>query len=217
MEYTFIDENIGKTNEYCSYIHINNTSLSIPLCNEIIKRFETDKDKYDGISGGFLDKDRKHTMDLVIPDNEEWIKIKRAIHKELITNLDCFLDNLNEKFKDSNLNIPSKLKYKFFKGLRQSSIPTFMIQRYTKNIGKFVYHDDSLIEVENNQTRIITFLWYLNDIDEGGETVFSDKFAVKPTRGKLVLFPANWSYPHCGKVPLSDDKYIITGWVYMPL
>jgi hypothetical protein len=90
-----------------------------------------------------------------------------------------------------------------------------MVQRYIKNVGKFVYHDDSHIDYNKGKSRIITFLWYLNDIHEGGETIFSGKYGVKPTTGKLVLFPAIWSYPHCGKVPISSDKYILTGWIYI--
>ena len=51
----------------------------------------------------------------------------------------------------------------------------------------------------------------MNDIEEGGETYFYNG-KVKPEAGKLILFPATWTYNHKGNMPKSDDKYIITGW-----
>ena len=54
---------------------------------------------------------------------------------------------------------------------------------------------------------------YLNDVDEGGETEFWGTLKVKPEAGKLILFPATWTYPHCANIPISNAKYIITGWL----
>jgi hypothetical protein len=92
-----------------------------------------------------------------------------------------------------------------------------MIQKYNKGIGKYVYHND--FQIENNSDkykyRVITFLWYLNTVDEGGETEFWDSYKIKPLSGKLLLFPANWCFQHRGIMPISDNKYIITGWLYL--
>jgi hypothetical protein len=57
-------------------------------------------------------------------------------------------------------------------------------------------------------------MWYLNDVEEGGETEFFGNYKIKPETGKFVLFPATWTYPHAALVPRSGDKYIITGWFY---
>ena len=62
---------------------------------------------------------------------------------------------------------------------------------------------------------MFTYLWYLNTVIEGGETVFWDSYKIKPEAGKIVLFPACWTFPHTGKMPISNDKYIITGWIYV--
>jgi hypothetical protein len=85
--------------------------------------------------------------------------------------------------------------------------------KYDKNEGKFVYHDDFSMVNDMKMHRVLTYLWYLNDVDEGGETEFCGDFKIKPTEGKLILFPASWCYPHKGIMPLSNDKYIITGWL----
>jgi hypothetical protein len=218
MNYTIIDETTNISDEYCRSIYVNNSSLSKPLCNEIIKMYEVDNDKYEGVTKGGLDKNTKDTLDLIITDETKWIKIKKALHKELIQNLDKYVDRLNDCPDYLNTDQLTDMKFRFFarfKGPHQ--IPTFMIQRYRKNIGKFVYHDDTHNDYKNNRFRIITYIWYLNDVCEGGETVFSGRYAVKPTTGKLVLFPATWTYPHCGKMPISGDKYILTGWIYVSL
>jgi Rps23 Pro-64 3,4-dihydroxylase Tpa1-like proline 4-hydroxylase len=91
---------------------------------------------------------------------------------------------------------------------------TMQIQRYTKSKGKYIFHNDFKAEFEKKQYRIITYLWYINTVDEGGETEIWNNYKVKPEVGKLILFPATWTYPHRGKVPISNDKYIITGWIY---
>ena len=215
MNYTIIDETTNISDEYCRSIYINNSSLSKPLCNEIIQMYELDNDKYQGITVAGIDKNTKDTMDLIMTDETKWIKIKRAIHKELIQNLDNYVEKLNDCPDYLNTDQLTNSKFKFFskfKGPQQ--IPAFMIQRYKQNTGKYIYHDDSHYDSKNNHYRIITFIWYLNDVCEGGETVFSGKYAVKPTTGKLVLFPATWTHPHCGKMPISNDKYILTGWIY---
>ena len=92
---------------------------------------------------------------------------------------------------------------------------SFMIQRYKANSGRYSYHNDFWVDYEKKIYRIVTYIWYLNSVDEGGETeFFGGKIKIKPKSGTLVLFPASWTFPHSGKIPISSNKYIITGWIY---
>jgi hypothetical protein len=72
----------------------------------------------------------------------------------------------------------------------------------------FQRHFDSLDEVCG---RYMVFLWYLNDVAEGGETEFCD-FGIKvaPRAGRLLMFPPYWMYQHAGLPPVSGDKYILS-------
>lgn len=65
-----------------------------------------------------------------------------------------------------------------------------------------------------NKSRFLTWILYLNNIDEGGETEFihlSER--ISPKTGRLVIFPAGWTHAHRGNPPLSNTKYIATGWM----
>ena len=62
----------------------------------------------------------------------------------------------------------------------------------------------------------MAYILYLNDVDEGGEThiIFDKKdINIKPEAGKLLIFPANFCFPHEGKKPISNSKYILVGFV----
>lgn len=62
--------------------------------------------------------------------------------------------------------------------------------------------------------RLLAYIVYLNDVEEGGETEFYyQHMRVKPKKGSIVLFPAAFTHTHRGNPPLSNDKYIMTGWV----
>ena len=47
------------------------------------------------------------------------------------------------------------------------------IQKYKKNEGHYKkYHNDFSILSDSNYYRVLTYIIYLNTVDEGGETVF---------------------------------------------
>lgn len=191
------------------YIYLNHHSLSKEICEEIILLYESDlKNKYEGTTGGGTNKEVKHTQDLVIPNDEIWSNIHSFLNRELKENVDHYMNGLNETNMSS-----SGEKYIAFPML-QTQVYGYQIQRYIKGVGQYIYHNDSAINYEKKEDRIITFLWYLNTIEEGGETEMWGTTRIKPEQGKLLLFPACWTFPHCGKMPVSDNKYIITGWVY---
>jgi prolyl 4-hydroxylase len=85
----------------------------------------------------------------------------------------------------------------------------FIIKRYRPNTNEnFQPHFDSIGNVSN---RYLVFLWYLNDVAEGGETRFVDlDVNVAPQAGRLLMFPPYWMYQHEGRPPLSGDKYILS-------
>ena len=57
----------------------------------------------------------------------------------------------------------------------------------------------------------MVFLWYLNDVTEGGETEFCDLgIKVAPRTGRLLMFPPYWMFQHAGRPPVSNDKYILS-------
>ena len=188
------------------YIYEQSGVLTDEMCDHIISYYTESKNIYEGETQSGMNKDVKDTRDLIIPqdppEDSPWIYINKVLYESLYANLLIYLMKLN----------PDKGSYRMFPTNRLTD-GIFLIQKYQKNKGKYIYHNDA--SFEQLQYRVITFIWYLNDVEEGGETEFWGEYRVKPEKGKLVLFPATWTFPHCGKMPISNDKYIVTGWLYI--
>jgi hypothetical protein len=88
-------------------------------------------------------------------------------------------------------------------------IEDIRIKRYRAGADeKFEPHFDSMDDKAN---RYLVYLWYLNDVAEGGETQFCDLgIKVEPRAGRLLMFPPYWMFQHAGLVPRSNDKYIVS-------
>jgi hypothetical protein len=206
-----------------NYIYTNANSLSPEMCNLIIENFENESEKYEGVTASGLNKTIKDTMDFNIPENnineknykyKNWPKIHKLLESELNRNVKIYISQITNFINNGHKIENSKNKYQcFVNGYLTND--NFMIQRYLKNEGRYIYHDDFDVNWNNKQYRVITFLWYLNTVDEGGETELWCSYNIKPEAGKLLLFPSSWTFPHRGKMPISDNKYIITGWLYV--
>jgi len=203
------------------YIYINENSLSTDLCDEIINKFEEEEKKRAGSTFGGIQPKVKDTIDYDIEiNNPKWSRIRETLIAELVNNIEIYaskLDLLMYHLQPLDISVvtnnPKKNIYKEldFNGL---FFETIMVQKYKSNTGRYVYHNDFSSESDKKRYRVLTYIYYLNDVEEGGETQFWDNYKIKPQKGKLVLFPASWTYPHSGLMPISHDKYIITGWIY---
>ena len=200
------------------FIYTNPNSLSKEICEDIIELFERDK-KYGckGLTGLGEDLKVKDTWDFPIQqmlniEKKEWTNIHKLLYTDLYSNLKTYLNNLSNKNEYNKNHHDDCNKFKIIQA-NPLKAESFQIQKYEPLTGKYIYHQDGLCEIDQKRYRVITYLWYLNDVDEGGETEFWGTYKVKPEAGKLILFPATWSYPHCGNIPISNAKYIITGWL----
>ena len=196
------------------YIYTNNVSLSHKMCKNIIQLFEAENAKHKGSTLGGVNTNIKDTTDYKLPLDKgtKWSRIIDLLNKELANNIKAYAFNVNKRI--DIVEESSTEKYRLFPD-GPLTYDTFLIQRYTKNEGRYTYHDDARIDWKETSYRVLTYIWYLNTVDEGGETEFWATHQVKPSVGKLVIFPATWSYPHRGKMPVSNDKYILTGWIYL--
>ena len=88
----------------------------------------------------------------------------------------------------------------------------FKVQRTKPSEGYHVWHSEN--QDAQNYGRFLTWILYLNNIEEGGETeLLHLSERIKPKEGRLVIFPAGWTHTHRGNPPLSNTKYIVTGWM----
>jgi Rps23 Pro-64 3,4-dihydroxylase Tpa1-like proline 4-hydroxylase len=181
-------------------------SLPSTLCKQIITFFENEENKNIGRMLGGVDLNYKNTLDFPIPiNNLDWNEINSILQNELQNHLSNYIKEVKEIF---GYNILKTNENDF---LFEDS---YNIQKYTKNEGFYKYHNDFYIDVSKNAYRKLAYIWYLNDVDEGGETELLKNILIKPSCGNILLFPACWTFPHRGIMPISNDKYIITGWLY---
>ena len=62
-------------------------------------------------------------------------------------------------------------------------------------------------------TRVLSWMVYLNDVEDGGETEFLYQgVKQKAKKGVLLIWPASFTHTHRGNPPYSNEKYIVTGW-----
>lgn len=190
----------GQVTEYSKlsdFYYIKENALDKEFCDHCIKKFKDDDNKKQGTTGSGLLLDIKQSIDLNISSLDYWKE------EDLV-----FYNSLNDGLRDyENIHKDTIL----FLNCGDYTDSGYQIQE-TMPGGFYSWHHDYF--VKNEMSRILTYIWYLNDVEEGGYTEFVDGFKVQPKTGTLLIFPATWTFYHQGTPPLETTKYICTGWIY---
>lgn len=102
-------------------------------------------------------------------------------------------------------------QYPILQNLRKHKSKHIKIQKTCPTQGYHVWHCEHDVIFPD---RILAWILYLNDVEEGGETEFLyQSLRFKPKAGTFILFPAHFTHTHRGNPPLSGVKYIATGWI----
>lgn len=116
----------------------------------------------------------------------------------------------NELFWTQYYNVYEQ-EYSVLKDSSRHSNYSFKIQKTNVGGGYHIWHYESGNPSYCN--RLLVWILYLNDVEEGGETEFLyQHMRIKPEMGTLVIFPAAFTHTHRGNPPISNEKYIVTGW-----
>jgi hypothetical protein len=88
----------------------------------------------------------------------------------------------------------------------------YKVQKTEIGQGYHIWHSEHMSRDTSN--RVLAWTLYLNDVEEGGETEFLYyPKRVKPKTGTFVMWPAGFTHTHRGNPPISNTKYIVTGWI----
>tara|TARA_B100001989_G_C24367219_1_gene377529 strand:- start:82 stop:705 length:624 start_codon:yes stop_codon:yes gene_type:complete len=190
------------------FIHVEYNTLSEEFCNSVIGKFETDNRKQQGTLGSgknsTVNVDIKDSIDLMISGLDDWKE-----EDEILFNS---VNKYSQKYRNKNLLEDIKIPIL----LDTMSDTGYQIQKTSPNCG-YTWHDDFDPSYDNTSIagiRVLSFIWYLNDISEGGYTEFIDGTKIQPERGKFLIFPSTWNFIHRGFPPKKESKYIITGWLH---
>jgi len=103
-------------------------------------------------------------------------------------------------------------KYSYLNELQKHTIVDLKLQKTEVGQGYHTWHCESAGLM--HKQRLLAFMIYLNDVDEGGETEFLYQHKrTKAETGKLLIWPAQFTHVHRGNMPISNTKYILTGWI----
>ena len=203
------DKNITDS-EFDDFIGVWKNFMPRPLCEDICEFVDTQIDLACVVNPSLK------MQEIGVPNHV--IKSEDLYGGQL--NRNDFAMVMNYADRDLCLKINSVLRtcVKHYMSEYQSLMNTKMIssdikiQKTPPGGGYHLWHYENA--AYEYSCREVTWMIYLNDVDEGGETEFRfQKRRIKPTQGTVVLFPAAMTHVHKGNMNLSEhNKYIVTGW-----
>lgn len=192
---------LGKSNLSPNFI--GSWIINPSLCDNLIAYYEKNQQKQiQGITLGGLNLKVKNRTDITLSPKE----LKQQ------DNDICriYFEDLFECYKDYNVQWP----------FLSSIVNHLDIGKF--NIGKYIAGQHfQQIHCERGSLgslhRLLAFMTYLNDVEEGGSTYFSHyDLNIKPQKGLTLIWPAEWTHAHKGNILEAGSKYIITGWLTFP-
>ncbi len=176
-------------------IHVYDNVLDLNTCETLIKLFEDNIDK------------QEHIENNSKPNFTQFNLTKNSNLSEKIQNIHNYLIQIVFTYKKIYCN---SIKNNYFP--TQHNFEEFRIKKYNNN-GKDLF--DTHVDVMDFSTarRFLSFFWYLNDVNDGGETIF-EKLTITPKIGRMVVFPPLWMFPHKGEIPISNPKYLLSTYLH---
>ena len=202
-----------KLDQFMDSVHQTRKALSSDFCKELIDFYEDYNGKgktFHGLTHKGLDNKYKNTGELNLLDLPELKPGEKGEHfiSKIVTASDHCILQYTKKYGLLEHYNPSEL------GAGRAYYPVWEIHKYDKGVGHYEsWHTEGshLYEYGN---RMFVSMFYLNDVEEGGRTVFPFAGAgIKCEEGKHLTFPCMWPYVHYAQTPESDDKYILTTWL----
>ena len=177
-----------------NFIEIYDDVLSEEQCKQIIIEFELDK----------INQEAGRCGDGVVETIKKSTDIVHDIDDGSLTSL-IISSALGKPLEDYKKKYPEINQIYWW-----NICPDFHVQRYYPNEGYFCPH----AEVTDTQSgmRVLVWMFYLNDVNDGGTRFTNYNKIINATKGRLVLWTPYWTHTHHGIISSTQTKYIATGW-----
>jgi hypothetical protein len=178
------------------YVRVYDADLESALCGKMIDSFAA-LERFQMYNGGKLRRGLEES---------EWteLNVSRLSDPGFLQMFRRLVDRALARYNaDVGLTIP----------IPNSPVLSDLIMKRYRSGGaeKFQLHFDAL---NHMASRYLVLLWYLNDVQAGGETRFPQlELSVEPRAGRLLMFPPYWMYQHEGLPPVSGEKYIVSAYL----
>jgi prolyl 4-hydroxylase len=153
----------------------------------------------------------KQAIDLDVKNSWDTILVNNPNENEEISKAaDKYYNFIMEKLSDY---------VEFFNILENTMSPLEIIQPgniqyYPSGGGFFPFHAENTSGAQDIASRVLVYMTYLNDVEEGGETEFLyQQIKFKPIRGNTIIWPAGFTHAHRGIPSDTSEKVIVTGWI----
>ena len=184
-----------------SYITVYEDVLPHNFCEDTILKFEQNTEHEQELT----EWGNRRFMEINITNNNNWEKENDVMVRTI--------KQLWRRYVDEH-KIILDLQFPKTFGIEQ-----FRMKRYLPNgIDQFSFHTD--VGSYASSRRFLSFLFYLNTVQDGGMTKFSYSPDITPfasipaVQGRVLIFPPLWTYPHWGEKVVSGPKYIISGYLH---
>jgi len=178
---------------YSSFI--NDINIDKSFCDTLINHFKSNIHKanqgkiHKGKLGDIVEKDYKESLDLYFTDEDL---------------CNAFIPHLTKAIKEY------EKKYEVVKDMAfYSMVENPKIQYYKKGEGFKSWH----CERAWNTNRMLVWMVYLNDVEDGGTEFMYQKLKIPARKGLFLMWPSDFTHTHRGIISQTKEKYILTGWL----
>ncbi|MFC0251339.1 2OG-Fe(II) oxygenase [Massilia consociata] len=217
------------------FIGIYDNALSAEQCDAIVARFNESNKVMRGRTGNGVDVSKKDSYDLTINGHAEWDDVGRLLTTAMARHMAQYMDKyrmlligaLSPQVAHPQTGEAVTLSLSNFDEFGTPNVMALLqsmyrvghinLQKYLQDSGGY-HHWHSEIYPQNASCetlhRVLLWQFYLNDVEDGGETEFLyQNRKVEARKGRLIIAPAGFTHTHKGHVARSGDKYIATSWI----
>jgi hypothetical protein len=218
--------------EGSDFVGLHPDTLDAALCDELVRRFAVDPRVQRGQIGQGVDLEKKDSHDLTISQHRDWDDLSRRVAEATLPRLveyagrypSLLVGALATAIADPATGQPRTLQ---LDDVTASLAPQLLerlyrlgeltLQRYARGVGGYHHWHSEVYPRDRGREelhRVLWLLWYLDDVQDGGETeLLHQRLRIQPRRGTLVIAPAGFTHTHKGHVPRSGDKHVLASWL----
>jgi len=175
------------------------------LCKQLVNSFELVDEKYkaegcvgNSIKGNYVDVNQKESLDLSFTEEIQ------NNYPEFWELGQQYLQEIQKRF------IRYKIAFPELENRKIGMLHPFQMQKYLSGGGFKTWHFEN--SSENTRSRVLAFMTYLNDVENGGTEFKYQEYTAESKIGNTLIWPADFTHTHRGVIA-NETKYIITGWI----